>query len=281
MIRKQHQKYVWIEMGARPVGGTLMRGHFVRVNDEEALCGWRWLHGNTDVYRSVCQFKKDNWNDGYTCDFFLEIDGPDLPASRAAILVACRHLIQRIGVQPESFDIVFNAHNGLSLVVPLVVFGQPAQDGLVAIWEQLARFLRRQGVPHISVNAYQPEHMRRLVNSCNSRTGLYVVPLEFQELADLDVDYITELARQTREHDSMALPTESDKAMGWLHRAMEWAQGNAERVRQQATLSGRATGPVGSTPSRRERPRGTNKQARKSKHEGARQLLLFEDGLQR
>lgn len=277
-MRTRGNSYPWIELGARQVQGMLVRSQFVRADDEEAVTGWRWLHGNTDVYRSACQFKKTNWNDGHTCDFFLEIDGPDLSASRAATLAACRHFMRRVGVQPESFDIVFNGHNGFSLVIPHVVFGQPEHNGLTIIWQHVARHLHRRGLCHICIDAYQPEWLRRFVNSRNSRTGLYAVPLEYQELADLDVDYVTELARQEREHDSMALPAESDKAVGWLHRALEWAQCRTKQASPRAGGEGRPADPIGRHTSHpHERPRPRRKRTRKAERREDKQLLLFDD----
>ena len=66
--------------------------------------------------------------------------------------------------------------------------------------------------------------MFRLANSVHSKSGLYKISLEYRELADLGLGYVLDLARQPREHDSMAIPTQADKATQWMHQATAWVR---------------------------------------------------------
>jgi len=72
---------------------------------------------------------------------------------------------------------------------------------------------------------YQASRVLRLPNSINSKTGLYKVPLEYKELRDFGVGHALDVARAPREEDSMAVPEESPKAVGWFQSAVKWCEG--------------------------------------------------------
>jgi hypothetical protein len=110
------------------------------------------------------------------------------------------------------------------MVIPGTVFGEPDYSHVLWIWAALARRLVKEGIPHIDLGVYQPSRVLRLPNSINSKTGLYKVPLEYKELRDLGLGNVLDVARSPREEDSMAVPEESPKALGWFQAAVKWCE---------------------------------------------------------
>ena len=214
--------FPWIELASMKKTNSrtfMVRNHFVRVDDEEALSQWRMENSNTDLFVSVCKFAKPYRDSAFVCDFFLDVDSSDLNVARDETLKACDLLIERLGVGECSFDIAFSGSKGFHVRVPRVVFGNP--DGCMRLWHVLARKLSRSGVKCLDLGVYQASRVLRLVNSVHSTTGLFKFPLDHAELLDSSMESICERARQSRDEDDMSMPEESPKAVGWFAEAIE------------------------------------------------------------
>ena len=62
----------------------MRRGHWVRIDDADAITAWREKFRNRDVYASMCQFGQPRRNGGFVCPFLLDIDcRDDLMKARA------------------------------------------------------------------------------------------------------------------------------------------------------------------------------------------------------
>ena len=218
-------KFSWIELAALLPEGGMVRNQFVSVDDVTAISTWRDRFTNKDVYASICSFTEPSRESRYVCPFYLDIDCENqLERAFSETLGACNLLIEHIGIGPDCLDIYFSGAKGFHVIVPLEVFGQPTYHNIMAIWLGLAKRLAKEDIKHIDLAVYQSSRVLRLPNSINSKTGLYKVPLEFKELRDLGLGYVLEIARSPREEDSMAMPEESPRAMGWLNRAMDLVQ---------------------------------------------------------
>lgn len=210
-------RFPWIELAAKKTVDDrtfMVRNHFVRADDVQAMRAWREQHNNTDLYISVCRFIKPTRDSAYVCDFFLDVDAADLNVARSSTLRACELLIERLGMGECSFDIAFSGAKGFHIRLPRVVFGNPPLG--MRVWQALARKLSSLGVMHIDLGVYQVSRVLRLVNSIHSATGLYKYPLDHAELVDWSMDSIIERAHQSRDEDDMSMPEESPKAIGWF-----------------------------------------------------------------
>lgn len=223
-MKAHDDRYPWIELAARLPEGGMGRNRFVRGDDRGSLQAWRDSHGNTDVYASICRFREPSRDSAYVCDFFLDIDASELQAAHTDARLACDLLIQRLGIDPDSLDASFSGAKGFHVLVPRVVFGDPEAAEVMTVWQHLAWRLAKEGVSHIDRGVYQKSRVWRLPNSINSKTGLFKIPIEYRELADLGLEYALGLARQPRGHDSMAVATQSDRATAWLRKAMAWVR---------------------------------------------------------
>ena len=214
--------YGQMELAAALPGDGFERNHWVCADDHQAVSQWRARHSNTDVYATVCRFASQDRASQYRCPFFADIDCKDLEQARQDTLKACDLLIEHLGLSPGCLDIHFSGAKGFHVVVPLGVFGNPDYDHLLQVWKALARRLAQEGVRHIDQGVYDRARVLRLPNSIHSKTGLYKVPLEYKELRDLGLGHVLEVARQPREEDSMAVPEECPRAVGWFKRAIAW-----------------------------------------------------------
>jgi hypothetical protein len=88
------------------------------------------------------------------------------------------------------------------------------------LWQALVRKLAGNGVGGIDVDAYHPDWLLRLSNSCNGETGLYVYPLEFKELRDFSAVDMRELTAKPRDFESAVSGELSWKAAAWFDRAV-------------------------------------------------------------
>jgi len=227
----EQDEYGWIELAAKLPKGGMARNEYVRADDGEAIRCWRERHGNTDVYGSICRFKDRDRSSEYVCDFFLDVDANDLELARQEALGACQLLIDRLGVDPDSLDLSFSGAKGFHVVVPRLVFGDPVAADIMALWRSTASRMAKEGLSHLDLAVYQKSRLWRLANSVNSKTGLYKIPLEYKEFTDLGLDYALDLARQPRDYDCMVVPTESCKAVAWVHKGLEWVRRERERAR--------------------------------------------------
>lgn len=238
-MSERDDRYSWCELGAKLPSGGVDRNHFVQADDPNALRVWRRSHNNRDVFTSICRFSEPRRNSEYVCDFFLDIDSSDFGVARSEALIACRLLMERIGIDPDSVELFFSGAKGYHVVVPKSVFGDPEGQHVMTVWSHLARRLIDAGCPHIDTAVYEKSRLWRLPNSINTKTGLYKIALEYKELADLGLDYVLGLAKQPREFDSAAVPIESPKATKWMHDALAWAEREAQLQARRPRVSGR------------------------------------------
>ncbi len=102
----------WIEMAALLANGKMVRGHYVRVSDSNAIASWAEQFDHTDVFASVGSFAAPNNNAACILPLYFDIDCPDdLPATRESALTLCKLLMDRAYVPQESLDVFFSGTN--------------------------------------------------------------------------------------------------------------------------------------------------------------------------
>lgn len=237
MDSQYHDNFPFRELAAlkQDNGRTWMdRKHFVRADDVAAIEGFREAHRNIDVYTSVGRFAEPQLDARAVVPLFFDIDAEgDLEAARTSTLQAGELLQQRLMIPPDMIELFFSGHKGFHLCLSSAIFGDVINDRLVTIWRALAQRLAREGVQYIDHGVYQNARLLRLVNSKHSASGLYKVPLEWAELQDLGLGHVLDLARQPREHESMASPpAEVPQAMGWLQDALTWRRQHRHAQRE-------------------------------------------------
>ncbi|MGC9454945.1 MAG: hypothetical protein ACP5HU_08765 [Phycisphaerae bacterium] len=215
------KNFPYLELAAALSDGGFRRNEFAHADDCEAISAWRSRHDNRDVYASVCRFEKPDRKSRFACPFFADFDAEDPSDAAPEVVKACELLAERVGISPECMELYFSGAKGFHLLVPLAVFGGGVVPQAMRIWRGMAGKLARTGVRHIDLGVYQTARVLRLVNSINTKTGLYKIPIEYKELRDLGVERIIAEAKQPRSEDSLAVVEECPQAVHWFARAVE------------------------------------------------------------
>ena len=235
---------VWVELAALKGNGQMVRNEFVRFDDTAAIAKWRKTHRNCDVFQTVCRFLEPDCRSPCICDCFLDIDADDLRVALRESRDGCHLLSKHLGIDVDYVDIAFSGAKGFHLRAASTMFGNPVGVHVMLVWKHLAKRLFKSGIKHVDLGVYQPARLLRLANSINSKTGLYKVPFEYRELADLGLEYVMEMAREPRDEDSMILPpAENERAVAWFAEAKTWVETRQSRLKQPPRQKGWRTTP--------------------------------------
>jgi hypothetical protein len=103
-------------------------------------------------------------------------------------------------------DIYFSGGKGMHVIISTRVFTPVDSTDMLKVYKYIANKAVEAGVTHLDIGIYTYGRLLRAPNSRHSRTKLYKIPLTFQELRDLGMKQILELARQPRPQNSYAMP---------------------------------------------------------------------------
>ena len=113
-------------------------------------------------------------------------------------------LLAQIDVRPEVF---FSGAKGFHVVVPFECLGIEPRFNLVSVYKILAKGLAdTNNLSTVDFKIYERRRLFRIPNTVNTKTGLYKVRLEFDEL-NLSVDEIKGLAKTKRDNLSSSEPS--------------------------------------------------------------------------
>ncbi len=132
------------------------------------------------------------------CDYlWFDIDSNDL---RQAIINASTLIIEierRYGIPADQLTLSFSGCKGFHIGIPSTAFGAEPSADLPQIFRKMAQEIA--GDIKIDTAIYDKNRLWRLPNSINGKSGLFKIPLNYEELAKLDSDAIKKLAGGKRE----------------------------------------------------------------------------------
>ena len=217
------EKYSWIELAALLPDGKMARGEYVRTDDVNAIKIWREKFDNRDVFTSVCLYAEPNHTSEFIVPVFFDIDCPtDLKAARESTLMLCIMLMERISVPQESLDIYFSGNKGFHVLVPCEVFDAFYSPHVLTLYKAMAQKAQQYGVPFIDNTVYTNRRIWRMANSINTKPGLFKIPLTFEELRDMDIASIQDLAQSPRADDSLAISKTCEQTAQWYRTAINY-----------------------------------------------------------
>jgi len=188
------------------IGGVQNRNRIHRSGDFH-------LNGNdTDCFRSVFLFgetlaawvKRTGSVSGFvgphTADALLfDFDGEDLDAVRAEVEKFVLHIEALHEVPRDAVRLAFSGQKGFHFVLPFSLISEDprAHPDFWQAYKAMALELC-DGFAHLDRSIYEPRRLFRLMNTKHGKSGLYKIPLTFDELADLAVEKIQGLAKEPR-----------------------------------------------------------------------------------
>jgi hypothetical protein len=130
--------------------------------------------------------------------FFIDIDKDgDLAGAQQSTLQLIKRLVSEYFVNTEDLLYYFSGNKGFHVGIPGKMMGiKSPQSGMGDRCKRVAVELTND-IENIDYKIYDDGRLFRLVNSINDKSGLYKIPITYEELAG-DMNVIIELAKQPR-----------------------------------------------------------------------------------
>ena len=170
----------------------------------------------TDCYRSIFLFdeglkeyvERTKSIKGYagkhiSDSLVFDFDGDNLDAVRIEANNFCNYLYYEYDVPYNYLRIAFSGAKGFHIIIPMQAICTPEpKENFYQIYKGIAADLV-QGFKFIDLTIYDRVRLFRLMNTINSKSGLYKIPLYFDELDGLTAEAIKELAKSERKIETL------------------------------------------------------------------------------
>jgi replicative DNA helicase len=157
-----------------------------------------------DKTHSVTRYAGLHISDGLSFDF----DGSDLTAVRLATIKFCLNLKYNFDLPLDFLRISFSGNKGFHVTIPFQAISETIQpkDNFYLIYKGIAEDLSN-GFEFVDSSIYEARRLLRMLNTINAKSGLYKIPLLFNELANLDItiENILDAAKAPRQIDNLPL----------------------------------------------------------------------------
>lgn len=183
-------------------GGPAKRNNVIRMNDIAVPAStfdcyasmFRFDHNYKKLCDSTGSVRGANSLLCYADYLSFDIDATDLNQA----IVSARQLIINIDfldtVFADHLVFFFSGAKGFHIGIPSQFFGAVPSTKLPQIFKSLAKSIARDS--RIDLSVYEKNRLWRIPNTLNSKSGLYKIPLTFEELSTWGIERIKKLARQ-------------------------------------------------------------------------------------
>lgn len=195
------EDFKYIEVGyVIPEINNFSRNHF---GTREIVYEKRKERNNTGIYRTSFWYDSlDPYDSSLLGDFYIDFDSEeDIELAREDLLFVIwkLHLKQGFGLPMEAFRIYFSGKKGFHLIIPIGYLGVEPSKDLDKIYKWIGQDLHADSVNQtVDLAVYERRRLFRLENSIHPDTGLYKIPMHYEEVVNLSVDEILELAKTNR-----------------------------------------------------------------------------------
>ncbi len=194
----------YVEFGANLPNNKFTRNH---ITTKDQVNTFRFKYHNTGVYTTIYSYDNKDQNEANLwAPFYLDFDKDQLSIEEDAFeevrddtLLAIRYLNAILNIPIEYISIYYSGQKGIHLIVnPLVFMIEPCKE-LNAMYKLLAEDINAIAKANtIDIGLYDNKRMFRLPHSIHQTTGLYKIPLTYDELKSLSISEIKELAKRPR-----------------------------------------------------------------------------------
>ena len=191
---------LYIEGGRNLPNGGFVRNEVMRLQD---VAEYRKKHNNTGIYVTAYVYDTpeiESKEAKLYGDFYMDFDKEnDLEKARADALTAIWYMTRKFtyDIPVSFFRIYFSGYKGIHLVIPATVFGVVADKNLNEYYKLMAMdVLERIPYKTLDTRIYDRRRLLRIVNSRHQKTGLYKIPLTYNELRNCSIEQIRMKATQ-------------------------------------------------------------------------------------
>lgn len=156
---------------------------------------------NEDVYATVFQYNNEDQNKSdlfgplyidLDMDFKNDKEYKKLKEDLARIVT---YLKLQYNIPVEYIRFFFTGKKGFHLIIPAKVFGVKPRKDLNFLYKEIAKELNDNTIYKIvDTKIYDKKRLLRVVNTINSKTGLYKVPISYDNIIKFSYDDIQEYA---------------------------------------------------------------------------------------
>jgi hypothetical protein len=198
------EKQLFIELAAKTKSGQMTRNHIIPF-DQKEVDAFAKKFDYTDIFRSIYLFDNKNIRNAVLQGpFMFDLDGKEaIIDTRSAI-----GFLTDKGCPKETIRLYFSGAKGFHLEIPFAALKIEPDTKLNKYFEIIAKEIKGAiPAPSLDTAIYDNVRVFRLPNTINSKSGLYKIPISFEELA-LDIEAIKKLAVSPRPDFNFSDPSE-------------------------------------------------------------------------
>lgn len=179
------------------INNLFTRNIFVDNDDDP---GFIRKHGDTDIYKTIYLYDSSDIKESMTtAPLYFDIDSPDLERSKQQACLLFSALQTELLVDAGDIDVYFSGSKGFHVLIDPVVLSIPPLKTTHELYKKWAiHFMLTYGVSCIDLKIYDKRRLFRIVNTRNSKSGLYKIYITRDELF-APIDTVLSLAKQPRE----------------------------------------------------------------------------------
>ena len=138
----------------------------------------------------------------YSPVFPLDIDCDDgqLEKLKVSVTNSLISFLQHYEINASALRIYFSGEKGFHIYIPSILFGIQPNSQLQKYFKKLGMQLAKDffSQEYVDLSIYYRNSLLRLPNSCHQNSGLYKIPLTFNELCTMSIEEIREMASEPR-----------------------------------------------------------------------------------
>lgn len=197
----------YIEMGGNyNINNKKVFGRKIYVKSDE-ISNIRKKFNNTDVYSTIFSYNKDNQNESDLYGpLYLDLDydinnEEDFNTLKQDLITIVIYLNDYYGIPNNYIKFYFTGKKGFHLIISPIVFDIKPDNNLNSYYKEIAKELNNITFSKlIDLKIYDKKRLLRLPNSINGKTGLYKVPIKYEDIIKLSFEEMKEYASSPKDN---------------------------------------------------------------------------------
>lgn len=182
---------------------------------------------NIDVYATILQYDKEDQNKSNLYGpLYLDLDmdfnnDNEYQKIKQDLYRIVTYLNLQYGIPTKYIKFFFTGKKGFHLIISPIVFQIKPNNDLNILYKEIAKELNDNTIYKIvDTKIYDKKRLLRLVNSINGKTGLYKVPITYENICAFSYEEIREYAKEIKKL-SYEKPIPIDKAINKINSIFE------------------------------------------------------------
>lgn len=196
------------EFGGKRKGWFHRKEYYRRDNTFlDKLYAFIDVHENTDIYYCVYNYENEDIDHCRMLgspyfDFDIDLESEDaLEELRKEVRMAVNYFATYWSIPVDMIEIYFSGSKGFHVVIPWQILGLQPDANLNQKFRRIAQLVVKQcKAEHLDMSIYDRKRLFRIPCSINSKSGLYKVPLTYEQLTNFTLQEIRDWAKEPRDY---------------------------------------------------------------------------------